>query len=354
MFALQKEIALKVADSLQITIPTKESKELGKKPTQSLQAFTLYLKGRSYRHRWTLDSFKRTIDYCEQAIQMDPNYAQTYAEIARSYAQIGAMELLPSEEVFPKAERFAEKAIQLDPSVPESHLALGLVLFWDKWDFGGGEIEMRRALDLNPNLVDGHLDLAMLLALMRRFDEAVLECNRALELDPLSDWTCVWAADVMACSRRIDECMDLSRNAIDLDPNSAWAHALLGFGYVEKGMFEKGISETKIATEMSGGIDVVQKKDLVYAYGKAGRIDEVRKVLTDLLSMKEQGYRAEPAIALAYLYLGERVKAMEWLERAYEQRSGYVVGINGDPVFEDFRSDPRFQALLKKIGFPDT
>ena len=321
VFSLQAEIAQKVADSLQIIILAKESRELGKNPTQNLEAYTLYLKGRSYMHRTTLDSYKRAIDYCEQAIQKDPNYARAYAAIARSYTHIGYFEFLPSNEPFLKAERFAEKAIQLDPSVPESHLALGQFLLYHKWDFRGAEIEYRRALELSPSLVDAHLDLAHLLMWSRRFDEAVLETKRALELDPLSASTCTWAGTWLYFSRQYDEAIELFKNAIELDPNAALAHENLGCVYVMKGMIEKGISEIKIAIEMSGGIDVTQKNDLAYAYAKAGKIDEVKNILTDLLRMREQGYREEAAIAGVYATLGENDKALEWLQRAYDTTS---------------------------------
>jgi adenylate cyclase len=353
LFSLQKEIAQKVTDSLQITILAKESKELGKKPTKNSEAYTLYLKGRSYRHRATLDSFKRTIDYCEQAIQKDPNYAQAYAEIARSYAYIGTLELLPSNEAYPQAESFAEKAIQLEPSVPESHLALGLVLLLDKWDFRGAEIEYRRALELNPSLVDGHLELALLLVFARRFDEVTLECRRALELDPLSLSTCTYAGNLLLLARRVDESIEVLKNAIELDPNSAFAHDNLGYAYVMKGMIETGISEIKIAIDISGGNDVMQKNDLAFAYARAGKIDEVRNVLADLLRMKELGRGSETAIGGAYVSLGEKDKAIGWLEKAYERHDGYFLAICCEYTFDDLRPDPRFQALMKKIGFPD-
>ena len=354
MFSLQKEIAQKVADSLQVTILAKEGKELGKRPTQNLEAYILYLKGRSYRHRATLDSYKRTIDYCEQAIQKDPNYAQAYAEIAWCYAKIGSFELLPSNDALAQAERFAEKAIKLDDSIPESHLALGQVLLFQKWDFRGAEIEIRRALELNPNLVDGHLDLAGLLVVIRRFDAAILECKRVLELDPLSASTCAWVGTWLGMSYRSDEAIELLRNAIELEPNSAIAHDNLGYNYVEKGMFEKGISEIKIATDISGGNDVMQKNYLAFAYARTGNIDEVRNILADLLRMKEQGRGSETAIGGVYVSLGEKDKAMEWLEKAYERHDGYFLAINCEMTYDDLRPDPRFQALLKKIGFPNS
>ena len=350
LFSLQKEIAQKVADSLQVTILPKESIELGKKPTQNLEAYTLYLKGRSYRHRGTLDSTKKTIDYCEQAIQEDPYYAQAYAEIAKSYALIGIFELLPSSEAFPKAERFAEKAIQLDPSVPESHVPLGLVLLWDKWDFRGAEIEFRRALELSPNLVDAHLELGHLYCQIRKFDEAIVECKRALELDPLSASTCTSAGTLFLYSRRPDEAIVLLKSALELDPNSVFAQSNLGVAYVQKGRVEEGLTEMRKSIEHSG---LHLENELAYAYARAGKMDEVRGILADLLRMREQGHVSETIIAGVYSSLGEKDKALEWLERAYAQHAVFIVSINSDFPFEDLRPDPRFQSLLKKIGFSD-
>jgi tetratricopeptide (TPR) repeat protein len=353
VFSLQKEIAQKVADSLQITILSKESRELGKKPTQNMEAYILYLKGLNFRHHFTLDSFKRTIDYCEQAIQKDPNYAQAYAEIARSYNYLGTSEMLPPNEAYLQAERFAEKAIQLDPSVPESHLALGLVLLYHKWDFKDAEIEFRRAIELSPNLVESHLDLAFLLASLGRFGEAVLECKRALELDPLSAFTCMMAGTILTTSHRYDEAIEVLRNAIELSPNSTLARLNLGMAYVKKGMIEEGISEIKLAIDISDGKMAELKSDLAYAYARAGNINEVRNILADLLRINEHSHVSETQIAGVYVSLGEKDKAMEWLEKAYERHSGYIAIINYDSSFDAIRSDPRFQALLKKIGFPD-
>ena len=271
VFLLQKEIALKVADSLQVMILTEERNKLGTKPTQSLEAYALYLKGRSYRHRMTFDSLKKTIDYCEQAIQKDPNYAQAYAEIARSHAYIGTLELLPSKEAFGRAQNFAERAIELDTTVPESHLAFGEILLRDKWDFRAAETEIRRALEISPNLVDGHLELAQLLIMIRRFDEAALESKRALELDPMSASTLTYAGNSLALARRVEESIEVLRNAVELDPDSAFAHDSLGYAYVLMGMSEKGISEIKTSIDISGGNDVMQKNDTRFCLCQSGK-----------------------------------------------------------------------------------
>ncbi|HYB04221.1 MAG TPA: tetratricopeptide repeat protein, partial [Nitrososphaerales archaeon] len=353
VFSLQREIALRVADSLKVSILSKESKELGKKPTQNMEAYVLYLKGRAYSYQMTIESFRKAIGYWEQAIQKDPNYAQAFASMAGVYILMGTSGLLPMSETFPKAQWFTEKAMQLDPSIPDSHAARGWVLF-NQWDFRGAEIEIRRAVELGPNVVDGHLDLANLFAGLGRFDDCALECNRALELDPLSDITCTMVGILLTTAHYYDEAIEVLKNAIELDPNSAIARHNLGVAYVMKGMIEEGISEIKAVLETSKEKVANWMSDLAWAYAQAGNINEVRKILADLLRMNEQGHASETEIACVYVSLGEKDKAMEWLEKAFERHSGYLAwGLNADASFDNLRSDPKFQALRKKIGFPD-
>ena len=350
VFALQKEIAHRVADSLQITVQAKEGKEMGKRPTKSIEAYTLLLKGRALRHRATLESLMKTVDYCEKAIQIDPDYAQAYVEIARSYAYLGVLELLlPSKEVFSKAEWYAQKAIKLDPSLAESHLAVGIILAFYKWDFRGAEMEYRQALEIDPNLVDGHLDLSHLLAWNRRFNEAISEAKRALELDPVSAWTCTYVGTRLAMAHHTDEAIEVLRNAIELDPNSAHAHGNLGWSLAEKGLVEEGIAELKLAIELQD--NVVAMGDLACVYSRAGRIDETRNILSKLLELQDQDSSSKTTLAKAYVAVGDNDKAIEYLDRAYEEHSGYLVAIHEDSDFDPLRSDPRFQALVKKIGF---
>jgi TolB-like protein/Flp pilus assembly protein TadD len=352
IFALQKEIAQKVAASLKISILASVSKELGKRSTRDLEAYTLYLKGRNFRHKFTLDSFNNTIEYCERAIQKDSNFAQAYAEIAMSCAMIGYWDLLPSSEVFPKAERYAENAMKLDGSIPESHLALGLTSLSYRWDFGSAETQFKQAIELNPSSVDAHLLLALLLShSVRRFDEAAEESKRALDLDPLSPWTCLWAGSALFISRHYEEAIEPLKNAIELDPTSTLAHDNLGCLYVELGKLDLGISEIRKAVELGGSSVAIS--DLAQAYARAGKVDEAKAVLAELLSLQEKDGRAEVFIAGAYMGLGDYDSAMYWLDRAYSNRSGYLLAINSDPFYEKIRPDSRFRALLRKIGFSD-
>jgi adenylate cyclase len=158
---------------------------------------------------------------------------------------------------------------------------------------------------------------------------------------------------VLKGARRYSEALEVLKNAIELDPKSSRAHDQVGLIYVNEGMIEEGISEIKIAVENSGGLVADMKSDLAYAYAKAGNVNAVKNILADMLLMREQTNMSETQIAGVYVSLGEKDKAMEWLEKAYERHAGYIVGINFDSSFDDFRSDPRFQAFLRKVGFPD-
>jgi len=345
IFSLQKEIAERVADSLKLS---KGAKGLDKKPTQNMEAYIFYLKARNFKQRVSLESYERAIEYCERATDKDPNYAQAWAEIGQCYSDLGFWGLLPPNEVFPKAERFAERAIQLDDSIPESHVALGKVMIDYKWDFRRAEREFRRAVELNPSYAQGHTELGGILAIKNSFEESALECRRALELDPVSAWICLWAGTGLYSSGRNKEAIEALRNAVELDPTSVLAHQNLGCAYVEEGMFDVGISEIRRAIELGGGIS--NKGDLAQALARVGGKNEARKILAELLDLREKGLKTEAAIANAYVGLGEYREAIDWLEKAYENRVSYLSSVNGDPFFAKLRPDPRYQALMKKIG----
>ena len=350
IFTLQREIALKVANSLKISILAKERKGIGREFTKNMDAYILYLKGRSYKFRDTLDSFNHFVGYCKAAIEKDPKFAQAYAEVAIGYIDAGSHELIPASDAFPLAESFAEKAVQLDSSIGVSHGALAIVNWIYKWDFREAESEFRKALELEPGLVDGHLQLSSFLASLRRFDEAIFESRKALELDPLSAMTCYYVGNVLYICHRYDQAIEMLKNAIELDPNAANAYDNLGCCYIKKEMPERAIVEIKNALEHGAG-GFLQKGTLGYATARAGRETEARAIMDELLSLEKRGDRTETALAIVCIGLRDYNKAVLWLEAAYGHRLGYLASINCDPLFEDLRENPRFQSLLKKIGF---
>ena len=352
VFAVQKDIAQRVAQSLKINLISEEKEEIGKRPTQSIEAYNLYMRGRLYVHRSTLDSLSSAIRYFSEAIQKDPKFGEAYAGIARCYGFLGFYELSPPKEAFPKAKMFAEKALELDDSIAEAHASLGLVLHAFEWKYTVAEREYRRAIELNPNLAFGHLALANLLSSFRRNDEVVSEAKLAIELDPLSAATLALGGTMLLYGRRYDEAIEVLKNAIEIDSKSTLAQENLGLAYVQKGVFDIGISEIKKAEDLEGDA-FLYKNDLAYAYSRAGRKDEVEKILSELLELKEKGQESATAIAGVYASLGNKDKAFDWLQKAYEEHSGYLTQIADDFSFAPLWTDPRFVELLKKIGLGD-
>jgi TolB-like protein/KaiC/GvpD/RAD55 family RecA-like ATPase len=348
VFTLQKEIAQRVADSLKITILSHENNEMGKKFTEDLDAYILYLKGRSYRHRITPESFRKTIEYCERAIEKDPNFARAYAEIAVTYALMGYWEFLPSNEVLPKAEMYAQKAIQLEDSIPESHLALGVVNWLYRWSFPRADAEYKRALELNPSYVEARLTRSYTLANVGRFEEAVMECKRALELDPQSAWTRLYGGATLYISSKFDDAEEILNEALKLDPNLPLAHDILGCIYALRGSYEIAISQLKKAVELGGGMIV--KSDLAQVYSMSGDKGNAREILAEMIRLKDQGKNSEVVIGGIYLSLGDLDSALVWLERAYENHVSYLLAVYCDPFYQKLRSDLRFQALWKKVA----
>lgn len=352
VFAIQSEIAQIVARALKVQLIPQEKERIQKQPTADAEAHTLYLKAIFHMYRGDERNIGEAIVYLEQAVDRDPSYVLAYTALMESYGNLYFFDMLPAKDAIPKMERFARKALEIDDSLPEAHVSKGL-MFFCKWDFAEAEVEIKHALKLNPNLVTGHWGLGTLFFFMRRFDEAILEFECALQLDPLSVQVISEAATCYLYSGRFDDAIVLFRKMIQLDSRNPFAWANLGNAYVQKGMVELGLQEIRKSVEMAQGDNLGALNDLAYALVKAGKIEEVRKILSDMLVLWDHKRGSATVIAGIYSNLGELDKAFEWLEKAYQDHSGYILGINTDFTFENLHSDPRFQALLKKIGFPD-
>ncbi len=352
VFAVQSDIAKQVADALRVQFLPNEVQQLKKTQPKSTEAYTLYLKGRFHARAVTKASYLKAIDYLRQATEKEPKYALAYAEMSECYVWLGSLEMIPSREAYAKAEDSARKALELDDSLPDAHLSLGLALA-SKLDFPGAQAGLERALDLGLKAADAHLGAAKILFTMSRNDDAITEARRALELDPLSAEICQVAGTIILYSRRedlYDEAIGLLRNAIELDPNLSLAHDNLGIALVQKGMYDEGIAEIRKSIEISAEEGPIAMGELAYAYTKAGKAEEAKKILAELLARWEDHHGSAIGIAIAYSSLGDTEKALEWLERAYEGHSGYLPFAGSDFVFDNIRSDSRFQNLLKKIG----
>jgi len=352
IFEIQSDVARQVAKALQVRLLSSEQKRLDKLPTSNIEAYTLYLKGRHYTGKsfGDLESLKKAIAYYEEAIANDPNFALAYAYLAWSYNQLGFFGMRP-EEVGTKAREYAKKALSIDESLAEAHHALGRALRNFDWDFPGADREFERAIELNPGFAEAYCAGAMGLLFDRRFDDAVAKVRYALELDPLSWDTGNYAGTVFLYAGLYDEAVEQFKRVLGDNPESAYPRNNLGLAYIQKGMFEAGLREMKSAHSPGNPIAGV---DLAYALARSNRLDELRSFLHTLLAEVKTNPVLEAAVASAYANMQDADRALDWLERAYTHRVPSLVSANCDFAYNGIREDPRFQQLMKKIGWTNT
>ena len=345
IFAVQKEIAEEVASSLKGQLLEEDKRRIEKVGRASVEAYTLLLKGRFYLNRWDKASADSAIEYFAQAIDQSPGYAAAYAGLARAYSILGFLEVDDRNEAYSKAEEYALRALELDESLAEAHVSRAYTL-WNKYDFAARDAELERALELNPNSAEAHLLLADGWSLRGRWDNALREIEEALELDPLSVRTAGDAGTSYLYHGQYDRAIQLLMDAIELDPKNSFYLNNLGLAHIRQGRIDEGLEEVQRAAGMSNS---PYPRDLAYAFVKAGRPEEARAILSGLLQSSEGGRAYPMKLGGVYAVLGEKEKAFEWLEKAYEERSGYLPSIVSDFVFDSLRDDPRFRALLKRM-----
>ena len=349
IFALQDEISLAVVDKLKLKLLGGEREKLMKRHTENLEAYNLYLKGRYFSNRRTEEDVVKGIEYFRQAIENDPTYALAYAGLADAFTILGAFGLRRPKEVFPKAKAEAKKALEIDDMLAEAHASLGFIIKSYDWDWLAAEREFKRALELNPNSTTTHHSYGIYLShIMGRFDEAITEFKRAQELDPLSFIINATIGTTLTRARRYDEAIEQLRKTIEMDPNFLMAHVWLGIAYCQKEMWEEGIAEYQKAVTMAGDMTLALGC-LGLAYGLSGQTDEALKVLNRLNELSKEKYVPPLHKAWIYMGLGEKDKAFEHLEKSYLERDPMMDTLTG-PFYDSLRSDPRFTALLKKMG----
>jgi TolB-like protein/DNA-binding winged helix-turn-helix (wHTH) protein/Tfp pilus assembly protein PilF len=347
--ALQNKVARDIADQIRINLNPQERAALKNAAAVNPEAYEDYLQGRYFWNKRTADGLKRAIEYFNQAITKDPNYARAYSGLADSYALLGDWEygVLTPKEAFPKAKAAAAKALVLDDNLGEAHTSLAFSLDLFDWDWESAEREYRRALALNPNNGTVHQWYAWHLITLGRNSEGIAELRKAESLDPLSLIIRADLADALVIARLPDESMQVSRKTIDMDPYFAVAHYALGQALVQKQMYGQAVAELQRAIELSGG-DMTFTSTLACAYAYSGRSNEALKVLKVVQNQSDHGLSNASGIAMVYAGLGEKDQAMIWLEKAYAER--FNPSILTRPAFDPLRSDTRFQDLLRRIG----
>jgi tetratricopeptide (TPR) repeat protein len=351
IFALQGELTKEMTSMLRMRLTGEDEKRMAKSDTANPEAYQLYLQGRFWLNKRNEEGVNRGIEYFQQAIAKDPNYALAYTGLADGYASLADLALVPPKQTYPRAKEAALKALETDDTLSEAHASLADIKAFYDWDLSGAEREFQRAIALNPNYAPAHSRYATALVHAGRLDEAINEEKRALELDPISLVTNRDLAAAFYYARQYDQAIEQGRKTLELDPNFNLVHADLGVDYVQKSMYKEATAEFEKGLAASPG-NTAYLSGLGYTYAVAGRAAEAHKVLDQLNELSKQKYVQPRLRARIYVGLGDKDKAFEWLEKAYDDRSigsGFGI-INTDPTFDPLRSDPRFQDLLRRMN----
>ncbi len=349
IMTVQEDISREISEKLRLRLTGEEKTRMVKRPTENIEAYQLYLKGRYYWNKRTENGFRKAIEYFNQATEKDRNYALAHAGLADSYILLGEYSLLPAKEAYPKAREAATKALELDDTLGEAHTSLATVKADYDWDWPGAEREFRRAIELNPGYATAHQWYGQMLSNLGRYEEALAEIKQAQQLDPVSLIINTVTGGYLLRAGRDELAIEQLRKTLEIDPNFARAHWILGWASLRKGAFGEAIAEFQRAITLSPNI-TEYRGGLGHAYGRAGKSAEARKLLSELKELSRRRYVSWLDFATIYAGLGEKDQAFAFLEKAYEQHDARLVWVKGYPLLDPLRTDPRFADLLRRIG----
>lgn len=347
---MQDEIAHAILNALELQLEREESEFLEKHFTENLDAYSLYIQGRSLWQARTPEQIIEAITYFEQAIQEDPNCALAYAEIADSHIALANLGAISPKEAYPEAREWARKALQIDNSLAEAHTSIAIIKFFHDWDWKGAEQKFQRALELNSSYAMARQAYAYLLAATNRLDAAKNEIQRARGLDPLSLPVRTAEAMVLYLDRQYEASRNLLLEITKTDPEFPMAHLYLGWIYIQEKNFLNALEIFQNAYTLSGKDPRIQAW-LGYTHALAGRTQEALTVLEKLQDHPLNKYVDPSYVALIHMGLNNTDQTFEWLEKGYEERSFCLAWLQVDPVFDSIRQDKRFKDLLKEMKF---
>jgi serine/threonine-protein kinase len=348
---VRSDISRRVADALKVRLGTEAAQRLVKKPTENTKAYEVYLLGRFELNKFTESGFTKSLEHFQQAIVLDPKFAVAYASLADAYEAMGYWGYLPPKEAFPEAKRAAEKALSIDPDLAEAHGALGYVEFQYEWKFKEAEMEFKEAIRLNPNSVSALLRFFEYLFDFQRTQEAHEQLERARELDPLSIQITYYYAAVSWYERDFDRAIEQLQKTISMDPNNAFAYLTLSPVFYKKKMPAQAFTAHEKSNSLEGIFSDAEMAEMRKAYETAGLSAYFRKENELRQKRLAQGkYQSPLNIAMNYAFAGDDSEALYWLERAVDEHTPWLPELKIDPMWDALRSQPRFAALLKKIG----
>ena len=351
IFAVQDDIARTVVEKLKVKLLGAADTPLVKRPTDNLEAYQLVLKGRYHALRVTGSALEKSLECFKQALAVDPGYAQAHAGLALVHVMRATLSLAAPHTVMPEAKDAALKALALDERVGNAHAALAFVLHYYEWDWAGAEREYCRARELTPDDSHARTNYALLLGQTGRAEESVAEARSAVERDPLLLNSRSLMALALATSRRFEEAIKEAHAGIELDSSYPLFYWALGFGLAGLGRCDEAVDAFRQQVSAMSG-DPFPQATLGWALGLSGHRQEALTILRDLERQRSESFVGGCLIAMVCAGLGDRDQAISWLQQGAEERDSTMTFLNVWLPFDPLRSDPRFQALLKKMNFP--
>jgi serine/threonine protein kinase/tetratricopeptide (TPR) repeat protein len=350
LVAVQSGMARDIAERLHTRLSGADEQRIAQSYTASGEAYQLYLRGRYHVQKVVLPEEQTGIQYLEQSTALDPNYALAYVGLADAYRTASAADLTPSQ-VVPKAEAAAERAVQIDPDLSMAHTQLGILAIWYNFDPHAAERHFTRALELDPDNAEAHIFFAHLRSNQGRHDEAIREAERGLELEPFNSRFNALTGQFLVHAGRPDDAIARLQSTIDLDPNHVLARLFIATAYVEQRRYADAIAAAQVAVDRTRRRLTHPLGVLGYALAKSGNVAQARAVVDELVTASQSRYVSPYSVALVFNALGERDETLAWLERGFEVDDHKMNLLKVDPKWKNLHGDPRFEDLVKRIGF---
>jgi DNA-binding winged helix-turn-helix (wHTH) protein/tetratricopeptide (TPR) repeat protein len=349
ILALQRELSQAIAEQIRLTLSPERLQALGRRQTQSAEAYNLYLQGRHFWQQLSPPTTKKAIEYFARATDLDPNYALAWSGLADCYTAGPVNGDAPPKMFWPKAQEATARAVSAEPGLAEVQTSLGSLKFWLDWDWPAAEIAYRKAVELDPSYPLGHRMLGVLLSHMCRHEEAQASIRRARELDPLYVMHQSLSSQIAFAARDYPAAVQFARQAIVVDPDFWIGQLHLAQVLVELGEMDLALAALNNSGKLGVNSKVIALRG--YVFGRLGRSEEAQNVLQTLLAIARERYVPPYAMAMVHAGLGQLELALQWLERCYDARDVHLIFLTMDPKWDPLRSEPRFSDLLQRCGF---
>ncbi len=353
LLATQREIATTIAQKLQLKLSGDDAKGITKKYTDNNDAYQLYLKGRYHLAKRTKDDILKGIDYFQQAIRLDPNFALAYARISDAYMSMPAYPYMAPMDAYPQAKAAASRAVEIDPMLAEGHTFLGMTLAICDWNWAAAEREFKRGIELDPNNAATHFRYGQIyLADMGRVDEAIVKVKQALELEPLDLNMGANLAWLYLFARQNDKALEQAKKVYEMEPTFPVGRWMLGETYALSGMYDESIAINE-QTLKADPTSQFALRNIGFSYAKSGRRREAEEIVQRFKDLRKTQYVLSYRLASLYAALGDKDEAFAELDRAYNERDWQLQRIKVDPFWDSLRDDPRFKSILRRMNLPE-